>query len=118
MCRAGAVAMLKAFVLAAVLCEVPKDNSSQVYRVDPRHGNSTRSHPPKMCFSGQLIVVPAAHGRVVSRKLPFLWSPVATEDVLFFRFRLPGAPGFIRILQMLSEEVPWVPRLRTQHRIE
>ena len=66
MCRAGAVAMLKAFVLAAVLCEVPKDNSSQVYCVDSRHGNSTRSHPPKMCFSGQLIVVPAAHMMVES----------------------------------------------------
>lgn len=27
-----------------------------------------------------------------------------SEDVLLFRFRLPGAPGFIRVLQMLSEE--------------
>ncbi|CAJ1455297.1 unnamed protein product [Effrenium voratum] len=28
----------------------------------------------------------------------------ATSDVLLFRFRLPGAPGFIRVIQMLSEE--------------
>ncbi|CAE7353930.1 rrp5 [Symbiodinium natans] len=27
-----------------------------------------------------------------------------SADVLFFRFRLPGAPGFIRILEMLSAE--------------
>ncbi|CAK9005985.1 unnamed protein product [Durusdinium trenchii] len=27
-----------------------------------------------------------------------------SPDVLLFRFRLPGAPGFIRVLQMLSEE--------------
>ncbi|CAE7768536.1 rrp5 [Symbiodinium sp. KB8] len=31
------------------------------------------------------------------------YAPVSS-DVLFFRFRLPGAPGFIRILQMLTAE--------------
>ena len=32
-------------------------------------------------------------------------SEKKAQDVLFFRFRLPGAPGFIRILEMLSAEV-------------
>ena len=29
----------------------------------------------------------------------------SAKDVLLFRFRLPGAPGFIRVIQMLTEEV-------------
>ena len=35
------------------------------------------------------------------------WSlgPRSAKDVLLFRFRLPGAPGFIRVIQMLTEEV-------------
>ena len=37
-----------------------------------------------------------------------LAKPNKAKDVLFFRFRLPGAPGFIRILQMLTAEACFI----------